>query len=179
MLLSLQKYDSLDMSPSREDVTQALLDTLVFQASQLTRNSSFSHNLATTICLNVKGMSTKKERTHFFSFFPQLLWLLADSFAKCKVLLENGLQNLIQFESRLKKEEARIRIRRGAACAGASSLDDGLMGQMLDDIDNVKIGQLPLKQTSPKFNLKHVMDDVDFDQPLTLDRKVDLANKWR
>jgi len=66
-----------------------------------------------------------------------------------------------------------------------SSLDDGvyksakISGQIIDDLDDgIKIKPFaPLKQSTPRFNVKHVLDDLDFDQALTLDRKAFLANK--
>ena len=71
---------------------------------------------------------------------------------------------------------------------GASSLDDGLTvktksGQIiesnLDDSLPAAAGKVLPKTTfsTSKFRLKHVLDDVDFDQPLTLNRKSFLANK--
>ena len=110
-----------------------------------------------------------------------------DSFAKCKLALERGLHKLNDFVLQLKKHEAKIRVRRRAACGGApsSTLDGGLTlkksGQIIDDLDNsfAKVFPGGAKQTvsTTKFKLKHVLDDVDFDQPLTLDRKRFLANK--
>ena len=71
---------------------------------------------------------------------------------------------------------------------GASSLDDGLtvktkngriIESNLDDSFSATAGKVFPKTTfsTASFKLKHVLDDVDFDQPLTLDRKRFLANK--
>ena len=111
-----------------------------------------------------------------------------DSFAKCKLALERGLHKLNDFVLQLKKHEAKIRVRRRAACgAGARAPSSGgdltlkKSGQIIDDLDNSFAKVLPggVKQTlsTTKFKLKHVLDDVDFDQPLTLDRKRFLAKK--
>ena len=58
-MLALQKYDmnhSTDAQTSKyEDVVHRLLDILAFEGHKLTENSDDGHNLATAICLNVKG----------------------------------------------------------------------------------------------------------------------------
>ena len=69
-----------------------------------------------------------------------------------------------------------------------SSLDDGLtvktkngriIESNLDDSFSATAGKVLPKTTfsTASFKLKHVLDDVDFDQSLTLDRKRFLANK--
>ena len=71
---------------------------------------------------------------------------------------------------------------------GAASLDDGLtvktkngriIESNLDDSFSATAGKVLPKTTfsSARFRLKHVLDDVDFEQPLTLDQKLFLANK--
>ena len=109
-----------------------------------------------------------------------------DTFAGCKARLEQGLLSLESFFKTLKKDEAQIRIRRDVACvSAASTLDDGTftykIRRVVDDLDDgIKIkSKIPLTQSTSRFNLKHVLDDVEFDRPLTLDRKTLLANKRR
>ena len=116
-------------------------------------------------------------------------------------LLGLQLQKLKDFERISKKSQAKLRIRRDAPCGGGGSIRTrGTLGQNIKpDLDNnllrgtgqsvvekirpkfdlVKLrhGLKRLTQTSPKFNLRHVLDDIDFDMPLTLGRKSTLANK--
>ena len=110
-------------------------------------------------------------------------------------LLGLQLQKLKDFERISKKSQAKLRIRRDAICGGGgptrtlpkkikADLDNNIVrgtGQsVLEKIrpkwDLVKLRHM-LTQTSQKFNLRHVLDDVDFDMPLTLGRKSTLANK--
>jgi len=55
----------------------------------------------------------------------------------------------------------------------------GVIKSNLDDSFSATAGKVLPKTTfsTASFKLKHVLDDVDFDQPLTLDRKRFLANK--
>ena len=89
------------------------------------------------------------------------------------------LQKLKDFERIFKKSEAKLRIRRDAICGGIVETKGTLAGKIAKvDLDNNLLRSFKkLTQTSPKFNLRHVLDDIDFDVPLTLGRKSTLANK--
>ena len=115
-----------------------------------------------------------------------------DSFAKCMGLLSQELQKLKDLEKSWKKSQAKLRIRRDAVCGGGGGggrVSGSGKGSMVEgtkkvssqiDLDNNLLGSAAFKgltQTSPKFNLRHVQDDIDFDVPLTLGRKSTLANK--
>ena len=108
-----------------------------------------------------------------------------DSFAKCMGLLSQELQKLKDLEKSWKKSQAKLRIRRDAVCGGggggsaATRIGSKKVSSQID-LDNNLLGSTAFKgltQTSSKFNLRHVLDDIDFDAPLTLGRKSTLANK--
>lgn len=107
-------------------------------------------------------------------------------------LLSQELQKLKDLEKSWKKSQAKLRIRRDAVCGGGGGggrVSGSGKGSMVEgtkkvssqiDLDNNLLGSAAFKgltQTSPKFNLRHVLDDIDFDVPLTLGRKSTLANK--
>ena len=63
-MLALQNYDMIHSAENKmskyEDVAHRLLDILAYESNKLAENSKNGHNLATAICLNVKGMHYKK-----------------------------------------------------------------------------------------------------------------------
>lgn len=100
-------------------------------------------------------------------------------------LLSQELQKLKDLEKSWKKSQAKLRIRRDAVCGGggggsaATRIGSKKVSSQID-LDNNLLGSTAFKgltQTSSKFNLRHVLDDIDFDAPLTLGRKSTLANK--
>ena len=100
-------------------------------------------------------------------------------------LLSQELQKLKDLEKSWKKSQAKLRIRRDAVCGGggggsaATRIGSQKVSSQID-LDNNLLGSTAFKgltQTSSKFNLRHVLDDIDFDAPLTLGRKSTLANK--
>lgn len=96
-------------------------------------------------------------------------------------LLSQELQKLKDLEKTWKKSQAKLRIRRDAVCGGSIAGKKVSPGASQIDLDNNLVvassSFKKLTQTTPKFNLKHVLDDIDFDMPLTVGRKSTLANK--
>ena len=160
------------------DFVSELLDVLVFESKSMMQNTSFSNSLMASVCIHVKGNFINWEVFQGFKTF-----LITDSFAKCMGLLGLQLQKLKDFERISKKSQAKLRIRRDAICGGGGGSAPRTLPKKIEaDLDNNlvklrKTGQRVLSQTSQKFNLRHVLDDIDFDMPLTLGRKSTLANK--
>ena len=56
LMLSLQRYEQDHDDPDENSIA-SILDVLVFEATKMTENSAFSHDLVTSICVFVeKGM---------------------------------------------------------------------------------------------------------------------------